>query len=100
MMQPSQLPQGIDLPLLPAFMVYFGGLMALPRWWRLVDPLRRHRVSLLSACFAGFWAYILHLVLAFPLPLGVLLALIISLAVQLSAPWKDWRQVAPANLAV
>jgi hypothetical protein len=94
-----QMPRPIDMPVLPAFMVYFGGLMALPRWWRSVDPLRKHRVSLLAAAFAGFWAYILHLLLAFPLPLGVLLALIISLAVQLSAPWIDYKRIPPTRAA-
>jgi hypothetical protein len=79
-------------PLLPAFLVYFGALFLVPRWWRAVDPLRRHRVSLLAAVFVAGWGCFLHFALYFSWPLGVMLAVMISLAVQLSAPWMDWKR--------
>jgi hypothetical protein len=80
-------------PLLPAFLTFFAALFALPRWWRGVDPLRRTRVSLPAALFVGVWAWVLHMVLYFSWPLGIMLAVVISLAAQLSAPWTDWKRV-------
>jgi hypothetical protein len=86
-------------PLLPAFLVYFGALFMVPRWWRAVDPLRRHRVSLIAALFAAVWGCFLHFALYFSWPLGIMLAVMISLAVQLSAPWIDWKRAPVRTVA-
>lgn len=74
-------------PQLPAYLLFFGGLLVIARWWRLADPLRPSRLSLwdTGACVA--WAWVLHLIWPFPQPWGFLLAATISIAVQLSAPW-------------
>jgi hypothetical protein len=74
---------------LAAFLVYFGGLLVALRWWRQADPLRTTRVSVWTVAVAGLWAWVLHLFWTFPQPLGLLLAAVIALSVQLSAPWVD-----------
>jgi serine/threonine protein kinase len=79
---------------LAGFLVYFGGLLVALRWWRQADPLRSSRISVWAVAVAGIWAWVLHLFWTFPQPLGLLLAVVIALSVQLSAPWinpKDPR---------
>jgi hypothetical protein len=74
-------------PLLPAFLAYFAGIFVVLRWWRQADPLRTTRLSLWATAVAAGWAFLLHLVWPFPQPWGFMLAMTISLAVQLSTPW-------------
>jgi hypothetical protein len=57
------------------------------RWWRQADPLRQTRLSLWTTAVSAGWAWLLHLVWPFPQPWGFMLAMTISLAVQLSTPW-------------
>jgi hypothetical protein len=76
-------------PLLMAFMTYFGFLYLVPRWWRQTDPLRRVRLSVFFTAVAGLWALVLHQFWWFPQPWGVMLAVTISIAVQLSGRWID-----------
>ncbi|WP_231756479.1 serine/threonine-protein kinase [Lignipirellula cremea] len=70
-------------PRLPAYLMQFAVLFAAVGWWKQADPLRRRRLSWL----AGGVALLAALFLPFPQPWGLLLAGIISLAVQLSSPW-------------
>jgi hypothetical protein len=79
---------------LAGFLIYFGGLFVALRWWRQADPLRSARVSAWAVAVAAVWAWALHLFWTFPQPLGLMLAAVIALGVQLSAPWinpKDPR---------
>jgi hypothetical protein len=77
---------------LPAYLVYFGLLFVLLRWWTQADPLRTSRLSVwcLGVCALGAW--ILHLLWPFPQPWGFMLAATTSLAVQLSSPWLSSRE--------
>ncbi len=70
-------------PSLVAYLAYFGGLFAILRWWIQADPLRNARLSLWALVLSGMWGF----VIPFPQPWGIMLAMAISLAVQLSAPW-------------
>lgn len=70
-------------PLLPAFMIYFGGLFLILRWWKQADPLRRSRLSLWPTAACVIWS----LLLPMSQPLSLMLAMSISVAVQLSSPW-------------
>jgi serine/threonine protein kinase len=79
-------------PQLPLFLVFFGALMAMPTWWKQTDPLRRTRVNLLALGFCVLTAWLLQLVWPFPEQWGYMIAVIISLAVQLSAPWMTQRE--------
>ena len=79
-------------PLIAAYMVYFGGLFVLLRWWRQTDPLRKTRLSWATTAMCVFWAWILTMFLPFPQPWGYLLAATISVAVQCSAPWINEKK--------
>jgi len=85
-------------PRLPAFLAYFAALFAVPRWWQHADPLRRNRVSLFSACMTVAWAWIVHMLLAFTWPVGIMVSGIMVLSAQFAATWTDWRH-APRRAA-
>ena len=70
-------------PTLAAYLVYFGGLLAILRWWKQADPLRPNRFSLFATALTAIGASFLPL----PLPWGPMVALTTSAAVQLSASW-------------
>jgi hypothetical protein len=74
-------------PRLAAYLVYFGGLFTVLRWWRQMDPLRKTRFSLLGTTVCVLWAWVMHMLFRFPQPWGFVVAAAISVAVQLSAPW-------------
>ena len=77
---------------LPAFLVYFALLMVVLRWWNQADPLRAKRLSLWCAAVCALWAWLWHLVWPFPQPWGFLLAAVMSIAIQLSAPWVTTQE--------
>jgi hypothetical protein len=79
------------------YLGYFGFLFAALRWWKLADPLRYTRFSLVSTCVCVFWAWLLNLLWPFPQPWGLMLAGIVAISVQLSSPWVD-RSAPPAGL--
>jgi hypothetical protein len=81
-----------NVPSLPVFVVYFGALLAVPRWWRNVDPLRTARLRLVTIVAAAAWAWILHLILYFPQPAGVMVAVLVTVATQVSAPRWDLQK--------
>lgn len=91
---PSTLVSDEGIPTLPAYLVFFGGLFGILRWWKLADPLRKTRLSILAICICLFWAAILNQLWQFPMPWGMLLAATIAIAVQLASPWMhpDNRQ--------
>ena len=71
-------------------MGYFGGLLSLLRWWRLADPLRETRLSMLTTVGCVVTAIVVHFVL--PYPRGFLIGAMIAMAVQISAPWLGVEQ--------
>jgi len=75
------------LPMPMAFLAYVGFLYLVPRWWRQTDPLRKARLSVYFTGVVAFWALVLHQFWFFPQPWGVMLAVTISIAVQLSSRW-------------
>ena len=85
---PSSLFQENGRPLLASYLVYFGGLLAIIRWWKQADPLRPTRFSLFTTGTAAVGALFLPL----PLPWGLMIAITTSAAVQLSAPWVSGSQ--------
>ncbi|MCA9193446.1 MAG: serine/threonine-protein kinase [Planctomycetales bacterium] len=74
-------------PLLPAYLAYFPLLMGAIPFWKQVDPLRRKRFSLWAVVWSGLAASVVHLLIPFPHPWGVIVAAGTSIAVQLSSPW-------------
>jgi hypothetical protein len=79
-------------PLLKGYLVYFGFLLPVLRWWRQADPLRSTRLSLWSVACCSLWAMVLGSVWPFPLAWGVMAAATTSIAVQLASPWMDARR--------
>ena len=69
---------------------YFGGLMFLLRWWKLMDPMRESRLSIMSTAGCVLAAILIHFVL--PYPRGFLIAATIAMAVQISSPWLSLEQ--------
>lgn len=84
-------------PLVGAYLAYFAGLFLVLRWWKQADPLRASRVSLWATGACVLWAYLLDMFWQFPQPWGVLLAAVISLSVQLSAPWMNPKERSRAS---
>jgi hypothetical protein len=71
-------------------MSYFCLLLAVLRWWKLADPLRRTRLSIWSVFVAGLLAYLIPAVgVPFPQPWGVIVAVAVAVAVQMSSPWAS-----------
>ncbi len=77
--------QGI--PILPAYLILFCSLFMILRWWRQTDPLRRTRLSLLAVGLCLVWAAILSHTLDFVPLWNCIMAVVISISVQLASPW-------------
>jgi hypothetical protein len=86
---PSAMYDPSGSPTLPVYLVYFAGLFFLVRWWLQADPARYTRLSLWSTTVCVLWAGAIHLVWPFPQPWGLMIAAIMSIAVQISAPWAS-----------
>ncbi|HJN11010.1 MAG TPA: serine/threonine-protein kinase [Pirellulaceae bacterium] len=83
---------GVDgQPDLPVFMIHFAAMFFLPSWWQQADPLRRSRLSVFRTGGCVLIAWILHIILPFPQPWGIMLAAALSVAVQLSSPHVTTR---------
>lgn len=70
-----------------SFLAFFCGAFLVPHWWRQVDPQRKTRLALMSVIGCILWAALLHLLVPFAQPWGLLAVGIVAIAVQLSAPW-------------
>jgi hypothetical protein len=88
-------------PTLGSFILFFGSLFLITRWWRLADPMRAHRVSLFAIVPCVLMAWLMEMVWEFPDGWGVTQAIIIALSVQMASPWFDRRsrQQTPARAA-
>lgn len=76
-------------PQLPAMMAAFGTLFALIRWGRQADLLRPARLSVWSLVVSGAVAVVAAALWHFPQPWLPMIAVAISVSVQLSAPWRQ-----------
>jgi hypothetical protein len=72
---------------LAGFMTYFGLLLSVPRWWRQGEATRTSRLSVWTVIVCMFWAWLLHFMLWFPQPAGILVAGVIATSIQLASPW-------------
>ncbi len=89
-------------PLLAAFLVYFGSLLLVIRWWRLVDPLRRRVFQCGGVIWIGLAAWLLAELWRFPEPWGILVAVNMAVALQVASRWYSprRREVIAANEVV
>ncbi len=75
------------LPIFPAYLIFFAGLFGVLRWWRQSDPVRKTRLSLLNVTLCLIWATVFSHLLNVPLTGSCILAVVISVSVQLASPW-------------
>jgi serine/threonine protein kinase len=69
------------------YLVGFGALFLLLRWWRSADPMRATRLSLFAVFVSGLMALMISNALGFPQPWLVMVACAMSVSVQLASPW-------------
>jgi hypothetical protein len=79
-------------PAVPIYIAYFAFMFLVPRWWRQTEYTRNSRLSIWTAITCGAWAWLLHIFWWFPQPLGVMAAVEIALATQISSPWMPPSQ--------
>ena len=86
------------LPTMSGFMMFFGSLFLMRRWWWQADSFRKSRFRISSSLVSLFLGVMLSACLPFPEQLGAIWALAISAVVQLSSGWtpQEDRLLAPA----
>ncbi len=75
------------LPTMAGFMVFFGLLFLIRRWWWQADSFRKARFRISSSLVTLFLGVVLSAILPFSEQLGAIWALAISAVVQLSSGW-------------
>jgi hypothetical protein len=70
-----------------AYMLFFGGLFGLRRWWRHADAFRSKRFRVGTTLLTAAVGFLLPMIWAFPITCGVVWAAAISSVVQLSSVW-------------
>jgi serine/threonine protein kinase len=74
-------------PSVAGYMVFFGLLLALRRWWRQADSFRHKRLAIGAIIPSALVGMALTALFAFPTVWGTVWAAALSATVQLSAPW-------------
>jgi serine/threonine protein kinase len=75
---------GDMIPDLTQFVLSYGLLFCVLRWWKQADSLRWFRLSLVDVIACACVAWLIPIV---PLPWGFMMVAAISITVQASAPW-------------
>ncbi|MFN9592113.1 MAG: hypothetical protein ACK56G_05335, partial [Pirellulaceae bacterium] len=75
------------VPTLPVYLIHFGLLFGMVRWWRMADPLRRRRLSLLGLASALALETLLTGLIPIAQPWGWAIAAGIAGTVSLASPW-------------
>ena len=79
-------------PMLPLFLIFFGGIFVVLRWWRQSDPTRKTRLSIWSVSVCWLAAVLLSEGFQFPQIAGCLIVVATAVAIQLAAPWINQTQ--------
>ena len=95
----SLIPMRADGPSMASYLAFFAGLFFVLRWWKQADPLRKTRLSIWRVGMCLVWGSVLGQVLGIPLPWSCLIAVSISVAIQLAAPWLSPDQCRQLALA-
>ena len=69
------------------YVVFFGLMLFLHRWWIDMNPQRLRRLGLWRLFTAGTAAWLVSMIFSFPQGDAILWAVTISAAVQLASPW-------------
>jgi len=92
----TELPEALYLsgvtPRLSAYMVHFALLLAVVRWWKTSDPLRRTRLSVWSVVAVAAVDWGIQQLVPIGQPFGMLVAAGTVIATQIGAPWENPRQ--------
>ncbi len=83
----SPLPNLQVGPVLPTYLALFTGLFMILRWWRQSDPIRRTRLSIWAVGLCLVWAAVLSQTFGINPLWNSILAVVISISVQLASPW-------------
>lgn len=76
-----------SIPIFPAYLIFFAVLFGILRWWRQSDPVRRTRLSVFNVVVCLVAAAVLSHLVGVPLTVSCILAVVISVSVQLASPW-------------
>ena len=96
-LRPARLTAASAVSDLRYYLVAFGALFLLLRWWRSADPMRSSRLSLFSIFVSGLMAMLIADALGFPQPWLGVVACAMSVSVQLASPWVHPRLRAGQN---
>ena len=85
-----------DGPTLLGYMIFFGTLMFVRRWWWHADSFRPARFRVMSLLLTMLCAWVLSTIFVFPHTWAVVWAAVVSSVVQLSSVWTppDTRRIA------
>ena len=76
-----------SIPVFPAYLIFFAVVFGILPWWRQSDPIRRTRISVLNVAICLVAAAVFSHLLSVPLIGNCILAVVISVSVQLASPW-------------
>lgn len=88
----SNLIFGLPLPVIPAWIAFFVLLFGLLSFWKSADPLRPSRLKIWDVGVCLLMAAILSQLLGLPLINACILSGVISISIQLAAPWLGRTQ--------
>ena len=93
---PQALPQALydadHVPRLSAYMLHFALMLALVRWWKISDPLRRSRFGIWPVISIAMIDWLIQQFIPISQPYGMLIAAGAVVATQIGAPWENPRQ--------
>ena len=75
-----------NVPAVAAWLLTLTGLFGVLRWWHQVDPARKTRLSLKVVFLCFVWALIFSFILGQSVTKYCVLAIVVSISVQLAAP--------------
>jgi len=75
-----------NVPAVLAWLIALMGLFGVLRWWHQVDPARKTHLSLRAVCLCFVWALIFSYILGQSVTKYCVLAIVVSISVQLAAP--------------
>lgn len=81
------LVNGDSQPSLAGYILFFGALFGLRRWWRHTDAFRKKRFRVSTLLLTALAGFVLPMLFAFPHLWGLMWAVAISTVAQVSAVW-------------
>ncbi len=93
---PQALPPALydadQVPRLSAYMLHFALMLAVVRWWKISDPLRRSRFGIWPIVSVAMLDWLIQQFVPISQPYGMLIAAGAVVSTQIGAPWENPRQ--------